>query len=178
VSTVARRRRRSEVVGRQLALRRRPREHRHQVAGAAVFAHQHRRQLFADLHQVGQVGDVLLRDQVLDHADAFEPRAGAQRLGDLAGLDAGHRGDRGVGLLRVRDLELDQQAAQVALVARQRAVQQQRALGGVELQQAGQRVDVLLHQRRFLLQAPRQPVAGGAEHGSRSFGASLMYSSM
>jgi hypothetical protein len=32
----------------------------------------------ADLHQVGQVGDVVLGDQVLDQADALQPRAGPQ----------------------------------------------------------------------------------------------------
>ena len=79
-------------------------------------------------------------------------------------------GDRGIGLLRIADLELDQQAAQVALVARQRAVQQQRAFGRVQLQQPGQRVDVLLHQRALLLQPPRQPVAGGGQHGQQVLG--------
>ncbi|MEI2679514.1 MAG: hypothetical protein V9G29_17630 [Burkholderiaceae bacterium] len=64
----------------------------------------------------------------------------------------------------LRHLELDQQSAQVALIAGQRAVEQQRALGGVQLQQPGQRVDVLLDQRRFLLQAALQPVGGRAKH--------------
>ena len=153
-----------EVGRRQLAARGRPGEYRHQLGRPLVLAHQHLRQLVGDLHQVGEVGDVVLGDQVLDHADALEPRAGAQRVGHVAGVDAGHRGDRRIGLLGVGDLELDQQAAQVALAARERAVQQQRALGRVELQQAGQRVDVLLDPRRGLLQAARQPVAGGAEH--------------
>ena len=106
----------------------------------------------------------MLGDEVLDHADALEPRAGAQRLGHLVLVDAGHRRNRRVRLLRVRDLELDQQAAQVALVAGERAVQQQGALGGIELQQAGQRVDVLLDERGLLLQAAIEPVGGGAEH--------------
>ena len=142
-------------------------EHRHQLVRAAVFAHQHRRQLLADLHQVGQVGDVVFGDQVLDHADAFQPAAGAQRLGHLAGIDPGHRGDGSVGLLSAGHLELDQQAAQFALVTRQRAVQQHRALGRVELQQVGQRVDVLLHQGVLLLQVAGQPVAGCGQHGSQ-----------
>ena len=140
------------------------------AAVAGVMAHQHRRQLLADLHQVGQVGDVVLGDQVLDHADALEPRAGAQRLGHVGLADAGDAGDRRVRLLRVRDLELDQQAAQVALVARERAVQQQRALGRVQLQEPGERVDVLLDQRRFLLQAAREPVGGGPEHREQVLG--------
>jgi hypothetical protein len=62
-------------------------------------------------------------------------------------------GNGRIGLGCVADLELDQDAAQVALVACQRAVQQQRALGLVELQQSGQRVDVLFDQRGLLLQA-------------------------
>ena len=87
-----------------------------------------------------------------------------------ARVDAGHLGDGGIGLRRVVDLELDQQAAQVALVARQRAVQQQRALGLVQLQQAGQRVDVLLDQRGLLLQRVRQPVAGDGQHRQQVLG--------
>jgi len=77
----------------------------------------------------------VLGNQVLDQADALQPAAGAQRLTHLGGAHAGQLGDGGVGLGRVVDLELHQQAAQVALVARQRAVQQQRALGLVQLQQ-------------------------------------------
>jgi hypothetical protein len=151
-------------------LARGPREHRHQLALVAVLAHQHRRQLLADLHQVGQVGDVVFGDQVLDQADALQPRAGAQGLADVGGADAGDLRDGGIGLGRVVDLELHQDAAQVALVAGQRAVQQQRALGAVELQQAGQRVDVLLDQRRLLLQRMRQPVAGDREHRQQVLG--------
>ena len=78
----------------------------------------------------------MLGDQVFHQAYALQARAGTQRVADLAGFDAGHFGNRGIGFGRVLDLELDQQAAQVALVARQRAVQQQGALGAVELQQA------------------------------------------
>ncbi|EWS53349.1 hypothetical protein X551_03858 [Methylibium sp. T29] len=159
-----------EVGQRQLGRRGRLGEHRHQVARTLVLAHQHRRQLLADLHQVSQVGDVVLGDQVLDHADALEPRAGAQGFGQLALVDLRHLRDRRVGLLRTRHLELDEQTAQVALVARQRAVQQQRALGRVELQQTGQRIDVLLHQRRFLLDAALQPLGGGAQHGQQVLG--------
>ena len=156
-----------EVVHRERALGRGPREHGHQLVVVAVLAHQHRRQLLADLHQVGQVGDVVLGDQVLDQADALQPRAGAQRLAHVAGIDAGDLGDRGIGLGRVVDLELDQQRAQVALVARQRAVEQQRALGLVELQQAGERVDVLLDQGRLLAQRMGEPVARDRQHGEQ-----------
>ena len=39
-----------------------PGEHGHQLALVAVLAHQHRGQFFAYLHQVGQVGDVVLAD--------------------------------------------------------------------------------------------------------------------
>ena len=155
---------------RQAALGGRAREHRHQLVAVAVLAHQHRRQLLADLHQVGQVGDVVLGDQVLDQPDALQPRAGAQRFADFAGIDAGDLGDGGIGLRRVVDLELDQQLTQVALVARQRAVEQQRALGLVELQQAGQRIDVLLHQRRMLLQRMGEPVAGDRQHRQQVLG--------
>ena len=66
-----------------------------------------------------------------------------QGLGHLALVDAGDRGDGRMGLLRVADLELDQQAAQLTLVARQRAVQQHRAFGGFSCK-TGERVDVLL----------------------------------
>ena len=156
-----------EVRGRQLRRPSRPREDRHQVVGLRVLAHQHRRQLLADLHQVGQVGDVVFRDQVLDHAGAFQPRSGAQRLGNLAGVHAGHLGDRRVGLLGAGHLEFDEQPTQLALVARERPVEQQRALGRVQLQQAGQRVDVLLHQRRLPLQARLQPVARDGQHGQQ-----------
>ena len=159
-----------KIVGREFAHRRRPGEHRHQIRRAFVLAHQHRRQLLTDLHQVGEVGDVVLGDQVLDHADALEPRAGAQRVGDLMLVDAGHGGNRRIGLLRAGDLELHQQPAQIALIARQGAVQQQRALGRVELQQPGQRVDVLLDQRRFLLQPAFQAFGSGAEHGEQILG--------
>jgi hypothetical protein len=87
-----------------------------------------------------------------------------------AALHAGDFGDGGIGFGRVVDLELDQQAAQVALVARQRAVQQQRALGLVQLQQARQRVDVLLDQRGLLLQRMREPLAGDGQHRQQVLG--------
>ena len=92
------------------------------------------RDLVADLHQVGKVGDVVLGDQVLDHADALQARAGAQGLGHLALVHAGDRRDGGKGLMGGVDLELDQRAAQLALVAGQGAVKQDGALGRVELQ--------------------------------------------
>jgi hypothetical protein len=97
-------------------------------------------------------------------------RAGAQRLAHFGGAHAGQVGDGGIGLGRVVDLELHQQAAQVALVARQRAVQQQRALGLVELQQAGQRVDVLLDQRGLLLERLPQPLAGAGQQRQQVLG--------
>ena len=124
-----------EVAAFQLALGGRAREDGHQLGTVAVFAHQHRRQLFADLHQVGQVGDAVLGDQVFDQADALQPAAGAQGLAHLGGGHAGDGGNRLIRFGRVVDLELDQDAAQVALVARQGAIQQQRTLCLVELQQ-------------------------------------------
>jgi hypothetical protein len=123
-----------KIVRRERALGRRPREHRHQFVVVAVLAHQHRRKLLADLHQIGEVGDVVFGDQVLDEADALEPRARAQGLAHFARVDARDVGDGRIGLGRVVDLELDQQRAQVALIARERAVEQQRAFGLVELQ--------------------------------------------
>ena len=158
-----------EVGGLQIALWHRAREDRHQLARRAVLAHQHRRQLFADFHQVRQVGDVLLGDQVFDHADAFQARTRTQGIGHIHRFNTGHGGECRIGFLRVADLEFHQQPAQVALVARQRAVQQQCALGRVQLQQASQGIDVLLHQRRLFLQPPRQPVAGGGQHGEQVF---------
>jgi hypothetical protein len=154
----------AEVAGRQRAARRGAGEHGHQLALVAVFAHQHRRKLFTHFHQVGQIRDVVLGNQVFHQADALQPRAGAQRLAHLLGLDAGDVGNHRIGLGGIADLELHQHAAQVALVARQGAVQQQRALGLVELQQAGERVDVLFHQRGMLLQRLLEPGAGGGEH--------------
>ncbi|MCY1506812.1 hypothetical protein D9M68_410690 [compost metagenome] len=158
-----------KIVRRERALGRGPREHGHQLVVVAVLAHQHGRQLLADLHEVGEVGDVVLGDEVLDEADALQPRARAQRLAHFARVDARDVGDGGVGLGRVVDLELDQQRAQVALVARERAVQQQRALGLVELQQARERVDVLLDQRRLLAQRVREPVARDGQHREQVF---------
>jgi hypothetical protein len=88
-------------------------------------------------------------------------------------------GNGGVGLRRVVDLELHQQAAQVALVAGQRAVQQESPLGLVELQQSGQGVDVFLDQSGLLLERH-----GSASRRSRlktgpagPWAASLAYSS-
>ena len=153
-----------------MAGRHRPREHRHQFVLVAVLAHEHGRQLLADLHQVGQIGDVVLRDQVVHHADALQARAHTQRLGHLGGLDAGHFGDGGVGFGRVAHLELHQQRAQVSLVARQRAVKQQGPLGPVELQHAGQRVDVLLDQGGLFLERLGQPLARGGQHAEQVFG--------
>ena len=46
----------------QSALHRWPGEHRHQLALITVFAHEHRRELLADLHQIGQIGDVVFRN--------------------------------------------------------------------------------------------------------------------
>ena len=67
-----------EVIGHELevglderALGGRPREHGHQVVRPLVLAHQDRWELIADLHEVGQIGDVVFGDQVLDHADAL-----------------------------------------------------------------------------------------------------------
>jgi hypothetical protein len=159
-----------EVLEGQVAGSRRPGEDGHQVVGVAVLAHQHRRQLFGDLHQVGQVGDVVLGDEVLDHADAFQARACAQGLGHLALVDLRHLGQQRIGLVGIGHLELHQQAAQLTLVARQRAVQQQGPFGGIELQQAAQGVDVLLHQGRSAPQVTLQPVARGAEHGHQVLG--------
>ena len=101
----------------------------------------------------------MFRNQVLDQPDALQPGAGPQRLADLGGIDTGDLGNRCIGFGRIVDLEFDQQRTQVALVARQRAVQQQRALGLVELQQTGQRIDVFLDQGRLLTQRMREPVA-------------------
>ena len=154
----------------QQALGGRPGEHGHQVMRALVLAHQHRRQLVADLHQVGQIGDVVLGDQVLDHADAFQPRTGAQNLGNLLRIDTGHRRDGRKRLLRGVDLELDQRAAQFALVTGQRAVEQDGALGRVELQQGAERGDVLLDQGRFTLELPIQPFAGGGQQRQHVLG--------
>ena len=81
-------------------------------------------------------------NQVFNHTDALQSRAGAQGLGHFVGLDASHIGNRGISLRRVVDLELDQHGAQVALVTCQRAVQQQGAFGLVELQQIGECIDV------------------------------------
>ena len=147
-----------------------PGEHRHQLAGVAVFAHQHGRQFVADLHQVGQVGDVVLGDQIFDHADALQPRASAQRFGHLGGGHPRDIGNRGVGFRRVADLELHQQRAQIALVARQRAIQQQRAFGAVEQQQVGQGINVLFNQRGLLFQHIGQPVPGRAQGLQQVFG--------
>jgi hypothetical protein len=109
-------------------------------------------------------------DQVLHQANALQPRARAQRLAHLCGADAGNVGNGGVGLGRVVDLELHQYAAQVPLVARQRAIEQQGALGLVELQQARERVDVLFYQRAVLLEGAGQPLAGHRQHGQQVFG--------
>ena len=159
----------SEIVGAQTGARSRAGEHRHQLVLRLVLAHQHRRQLLAHLHQIGQIGDVVLGDQVFHHADALQPRTRTQRLAHFAGLHAGHIGERGVGLGCVVHLELDQDGAQIALVARQRAVEQQRALGAVELQQTGQRVDVFLYQRGVFLERLAQPVAGHSQHRQQVF---------
>jgi hypothetical protein len=85
----------------------------------------------------------VLGDQVFDQADALEARASTQGSATSSGLHTRHFGNGGIGLRGIVDLELDQDAAQVALVAGQRSVEQQCALGLVELQQAGQRIDVL-----------------------------------
>ena len=148
----------------QRAFAGRPGENRHQLGLVAVFAHQYRRQFFAHLHQVGQVRNVVLGNQILDQADTLQPRTRAQGLAHVTGIDAGQFGYGGVSLGRIIDLELDQDAAQVALVPGQRAVQQQGALGLVELQQAGQRVDVLLHQGGLFFQRVGEPLA---RHGQQ-----------
>ena len=136
----------TKVVQPQRALGRQAGKDRHQLRLVAVGAHQHGWQFFADLHQIGQVSDVVLGDQVFDQANALQAGTRTQCLGHLLGVDAGHFGNGGVGFGCVIDLELHQDAAHVALVAGQRAVQQQRTLCFVKLQQAGQRVDVFLDQ--------------------------------
>ena len=159
-----------EVLSLQRGRYRQPREFGHQLLLAAVFAHQHRGQLVAHLHQVGQVGDGVLAHQVVDHADTLQPRAATQGIGHFSGTDAGHVGHHGVGLGRAVDLEFDQQPAQFTLIARQGAVEQQCALGRVELQQRAQAVDVLLHLHRTLAQALLHPVAGGGQQGEHVLG--------
>ena len=149
---------------------RQPGELGHQLLLAAVLAHQHGGQLVAHLHQVGQIGDRMLADQVVDHADALQPRAASQCIGHLARAHAGHIGHHGVGFGRAVDLEFHQQATQFALVARQRAVKQQRTFCGVELQQRAQAVNVLLHLHRTLAQALLHPLAGGGQQGQHVLG--------
>ncbi len=112
----------------------------------------------------------MLGDQVFDQANAFQAGAGAQRLGHLVRVDAGHVGYGGIGLRRIVDLELHQNAAHVALVAGQRAIQQQCALGLVELQKAGQRVDIFFDQGRLALQRMAQPFSGHRQHGNQILG--------
>ena len=159
-----------EIRHAQSALARWAGEHGHQFGLVPVFAHQYGRQFLAYLHQVGQVGDVVLGDQVLDQADTLQPRAGAQGLPHVAGVHAGQFGDRCVGFRRAVDLELDQDAAQVTLVPRQGAVQQQGPFRPVELQQAGQGIDVLFHQGGVFLERLRQPVAGGGQQRNQVLG--------
>jgi hypothetical protein len=97
----------------------------------------------------------------------------AQGLGHLVLVHVGDGRDGGKRLLGVGHLELHQQAAQVALVTRQRAIQQQCAFRCVELQQAAQRVDVLLDERGLLLQAAVQPFRRGAQHRHQVLGCVL-----
>ncbi len=140
-------------------------EDRHQLRLVAVGTHQYRWQLLADLHQVGQISDVVLRDQVFNQADALQPGPGAQGFGHLRRADASHFGNGGEGFGRVVHLELNQQAAHVALVASKGAVQQDGALGLVQLQQTGQGVDVALHQGAVALDGATQPLLRGRKHG-------------
>jgi hypothetical protein len=91
------------------------------------------------------------------------------RFTDFAGFDASDFGDRGVSFRRARHLELHQHVAQIALVARQRSVQQQRALGLVELQEARERINVLFNQRRLLLERLCQPCAGRGQRCQNVF---------
>ena len=136
----------------------------------AVFAHQHRRHPFADFHQVGHVGDVVLGQQVVHQPDAFQPRACAQRIAHLGRLDPGHLCQQGVGFRRVVHLEFHQQVAQLALVAGQGAVQQQGLFAWVELQQVGQNVDVAFQQVGPLGQRLVKPASGGDQHGHHVLG--------
>ncbi len=159
-----------KIIQPQLAARCRAGEHSHQLVLVAVLAHQHGWQFFTDLHEVGEVGDVVFGDQVLDHAYAFKPRAGAQGLGHFGRLDTGHIGNRGIGFGRIVDLELDQQRPQVTLVTRKRAVEQQCAFGAVELQQVGQRINVFLDQGGLLFQRVREPFAGGTQYREQVLG--------
>ena len=154
----------------QAAARGGPGEHGHQLGLVAVLAHQHRGQLFADLHQVAQVGDAVLGDQMFHQADALQPRAGTQGFAHVGSVHARQVGNGSIGLWGVVHLELDQQGTQVTLVARQRAIQQQRTLGLVQLQQAGESVDVFLHQRGLLFQGIGQPRARGAEQCQQILG--------
>ena len=136
----------------------------------AVFAHEHRGQFLADLHQIGQIGDVVLRNQVFHHADALQARARAQRFGHFAGLHACNVCNRRIRLWRIAHLEFHQQAAQIALVARQRAIEQQRAFGAIELKQTCERIDVFLHQGAVFLEGVVHPFAGHGEHREQVFG--------
>ena len=160
----------SEVHQGQVCFAREPGKHGHQLRLVPVLAHQHGRQLLAHLHQVCEVGDVVLGDQVFHQADAFQARAGAQGLAQLLGIHMGHFGNGGVGLGRVVHLELHQNAAHIPLVAGQRTVQQQGALRLVELKQARQRIDVFLHQRGLLFQGLLQPLSGDCQHRNQVLG--------
>ena len=145
-------------------------KHRHQFALVAVLAHQHRRQLLADFHQVRQIGDAVLRNQVFNQANALQPRAGAQGFAHLAGRHAGHFGNGGIGFWRIVDLELHQKTAQITLVACQRAIQQQRSFGFVELQQIAQGGDVFFDQGAVLFQGVCQPIPCDGQYRKQIFG--------
>ena len=160
----------TEVAGTQRAFARRAGEHRHQLGFIAVFAHQHGREFLADFHQVSQVGDVVFGNQVFHHADALKARACPQRFTHFAGFHTRHLGDGGVGFRRVADFELHQNAAQITLVTRQCAIQQQRPLGAIQLQQAGQRIDVFLDQCALLFQRVGEPVARDRQQGDQVLG--------
>ena len=85
-------------------------------------------------------------------------------------LHARHLRERFIRLGCIAYLELHQQAAQISLVARESAVEQERALGAVELQQTRECIDVFLNQGAVLLECKVEPIARHREHREQIFG--------
>ena len=112
----------------------------------------------------------MLRDQVFDKANSFQARARPQGVSDFCGFDACYFRQGGIGFRRIFDLEFHQQAAQVALIPCQRAVQQQSPLCATEHQQAGQGIDVFLDQRALLFEGVVQPLSCHSQNRKKILG--------